>query len=114
MDSSRKAAIRAFKERPTARGIFAVRCGATGSVWVDSAMDFRAAENRTRFALRHGGAHVEKSILSEFNEHGPEKFQFEILETLDDDVPAMSLHDLLKERKLYWLDRLKAGKLSPV
>ncbi len=49
MTSSRKAAIRAFKERKTPRGIFAVRCSVTGGVWVDSAMDLDAAKNRVWF-----------------------------------------------------------------
>lgn len=114
MDATRKAAIQAYKERKTPRGIFAVRCAVTGSVWVDSTTDFRAAENRTWFSLRMGGAHVEKNIAQEFREHGQEKFSFEILETLDDDVSELSLRDVLKERKLHWMERLGARTLSPV
>jgi hypothetical protein len=114
MTSSRKDAIRAYKERKAPRGVFAMRCGATGNVWVDSAMDLEAAENRMWFALRHGGAHVEKSILLEFQDHGRDAFSYEILEKFDDDVEALALRDLLKERKLHWLAQLSAQKLSPV
>ncbi|HUA85143.1 MAG TPA: GIY-YIG nuclease family protein [Bryobacteraceae bacterium] len=114
MDSSRKAAIQSFKERKIARGIFAMRCRATGGVWVDSAMDLRAAENRAWSELRMAGAHLEKNIAAEFREHGQENFHFEILETLADDVAELSLHDVLKERKLYWKERLNARTLSPV
>jgi hypothetical protein len=114
MNSSRKAAIQAFKERKASRGIFAMRCTPTGSVWVDSAMDLDAVENRTWFQLRYGDTHIDKSILTEFRTHGRESFTFEILEKLDEDVVAVALADLLKERKLHWLAQLGARKLSPV
>jgi len=113
MDSSRKAAIQAFKERKTLRGVFAVRCRVTGSVWVDSAMNLEAAENRTWFCLRHGDAQMDKSIAAEFHEHGREAFSYEILETLDEDVIPMAIRDLLKDRKIHWLAQLGARKLSP-
>src|SRR5579863_6856549 len=108
MDSAKKAAIRAYKEQKTPRGIFAMRCQATGGVWVDSAMDLKAAENRTWSSLRFGGAHVEKSILAEFQAHGQDAFTYEVLEKFDDDVEPIALRDLLKERKLHWLAKLSA------
>jgi hypothetical protein len=114
MNSSRKAAIREFKERKTERGIFAVRCLPTGSVWVDSAMDLRAAENRTWASLRLGDVHADKSISEEFRTHSRDAFTFEILEKLDEDVAEMSIRDLLKEKKLHWLKELGARKLTPV
>jgi hypothetical protein len=114
MNTTRKAAIQAFKERKAPRVVFAVRCSATGSVWVDSAMDLEAAENRIWFSLRLGDVHADKSILAEFRTHGRDAFSYEVLEKLDDDVAAMSLRDLLKERKLHWMKHLDAGKISPV
>lgn len=114
MDSSRKAAIRAYKEQKPARGVFAVRCSATGHVWVDSAMDLRAAENRTWSSLRYGDVHAPKAITGEYGTHGRDAFAYEILETLDEDTPAMSLRDVLRERKLHWLEKLAASPLSPV
>ena len=48
MTSSRKAAIQAYKERKTPRGVFAMRCRVTGNVWVDSAMDLEAALTRLK------------------------------------------------------------------
>lgn len=113
MTPTRKAAIRAYKERKTARGIFALRCKVTGSVWVDSAMDLVAAENRARSVLRHGDPQIDKSVLAEVHTHGENSFTYEILETLDDDVLPLALRDLLKERKLHWLAQLSARKLWP-
>jgi len=114
MNSARKAAIQAFKEQKTARGIFAIRCETSGSVWVDSAMDLRAAENRTWMSLRYGDVHIEKKIAAEYQTHGRDAFRFEILEKLDDDVTPSAIRDLLKEKKLHWLEKLGARTLSPV
>jgi hypothetical protein len=113
MNSSRKAAIQAYKELKPARGIFAVRCQTTGNVWVDSALDLRAVENRVWFALRHGDIHTEKTLVTQFGQHGREAFTYEILETLDEDVAQLSLKDLLKERKLDWMQKLEARTLWP-
>ncbi|MBZ5600867.1 MAG: GIY-YIG nuclease family protein [Acidobacteriia bacterium] len=114
MEASRKAAIQAYKERKPNRGIFAIRCQTTGSVWVDSAPDLPAAENRVWFALRMGDRFMDPAIVSEFAAHGRDAFTFEVLEKLDEDVSQLFLRDLLKEKKLHWVNRLSARKLSPV
>ena len=110
---NRKEAIREYKERKVARGVFAIRCAPTGSVWVDSAMDLDAAENRVWFALRLGDKFMEKTIVAQYGSHGRDAFSYEVLETIDGDTPQMSLRDLLKERKLHWVEKLQAHKLSP-
>ena len=114
MTSSKKAAIQAYKERKAPRGIFAIRCAATGTVWVDSALDLDTAENRTWFFLKNRDTQIDRSVLAEFEAHGRESFSFEILEKLDDDVVPLALKGLLKERKLHWLAQLNARKLTPV
>jgi hypothetical protein len=114
VNTARKAAILAYKQRKTPRGIFAVRCAATGNVWVDSAMDLDAAENRTWFALRHRDPQIEKLVAAEFAAHGRDAFAFEVVEKLDEDVPSMSLRETLKERKALWAGRLGARTLWPI
>jgi hypothetical protein len=114
MVSSRKAAIQAYKERRIPRGVFAVRCRVTNGVWVDSAMNLEAAENRTWFGLRLGDVHTDKAIVSDFQTHGREAFTYEILEQIDDDVTPMALKDLLKEKKLHWMAQLGARTISPM
>jgi hypothetical protein len=114
MTQSRKDAIRAYKERKTARGIFAIRCGATGSVWVDSATDLDMSENRTWFLLRNGDVQADKTAVAEFREHGQEAFTYEVLEKLDEDVAEMSVRDSLKDKKKHWLSRMSARPLWPV
>ena len=108
---SRKQAIREFKERKVSRGIFAVRCIATGTVWVDSSPNLGAAENSLWFCLRIG-SHINKGLQAECDTHGKEAFRFEVLETLDDDVSALALGDLLKERRRHWLAELGARPVT--
>jgi hypothetical protein len=107
---SRKDAIRAYKERKPSRGAFAVRCTATGQVWVGSSPNLDAARNGIWFGLNLG-SYLDKTLQAEWNAHGEQAFEYEILEKLDDDAIALELKDLLKERKRLWADRLGARTL---
>ena len=53
---SRKEAVRQYKEKKPSIGIYAVRCTATGRVWVGSSLNLEATKNRCWFSLR-GGMH---------------------------------------------------------
>ncbi len=108
---NRKQAIRAFKERKVARGIFAVRCTASGEVWVGSSPNLEAWRNSLWFSLR-GGAYPAPALQREWNAHGETAFRFEILETLDDDVSPIALSDVLKKKKLGWIGQLGARALN--
>jgi hypothetical protein len=107
MTLDRKAAIREFKERKTARGTFAVRCLATAEVWVGSARNLDAVKNRIWFGLRLGN-HSEKSLQERWNLHGEQAFEYEVLEKLDDDVSPLAEADALKEKKGQWMEKLAA------
>jgi hypothetical protein len=109
----RKEAIKEFKARKVARGVFAVRCTATGKVWVESSLNLDAAQNGLWHFLRNGH-HDDKGLQAEWNVHGAEAFQFEVLEELDEDVLAIEARDLLKEKKLHWTAHFGARMLSPV
>jgi hypothetical protein len=105
----RKQAVRDYKERKIPRGVYAVRCTATGRVWVGSAPNLEAAKNRTWFSLRMGNA-IDRSLQVEWNAQGADTFVFEVLETLED-VNEMSVADLLKEKRAAWVSRLGAEPL---
>jgi hypothetical protein len=49
----RKAAVTAYKERKVESGIYAIRCAASGEVWVGSAPNLSTIQNRLWFTLRH-------------------------------------------------------------
>ena len=107
---AKKEAIRKFKERKVALGVFAVRCTASGRVWVDSSRNLDAAKNGTWFGLRNGG-HRDKSLQEEWNAHGEGAFQYEILEKLEDDVHPLAVADRLKEMRSRWIAQLGARGL---
>ena len=110
--AGRKEAIKEFKARKVAQGIFVVRCTATGRVWIDSSPNLDAAQNSLWFFLRNG-YHDHKTLQADWNQHGAAAFQYEVLEKLDDDVSPIEVKDLLKEKKLRWAAQLGAQMLSP-
>ena len=108
----RKQAIREYKARKAPpRGIFAVRCTATGQLWIASSMNLDAAQNSAWFSLRNG-LYPNKSIQAEWNTHGDRAFVYEILEKLEDDVSAIQINDVLKAKKRYWMDQLGAQTMT--
>jgi hypothetical protein len=99
--TQRKEAAREFRERKVSPGIYALRCIATGRTWVNSSPNLDAAQNGQFFQLRQG-LHRDKELQAEWNQQGEASFQFEVLEGLPEDTPALNLQDLLKERKQAW------------
>ena len=100
--AARKEAIQKFKERKTALGVFAVRCTATGRVWVDSSRNLDAAKNGTWFGLRNG-SHRDKSLQKGRVRAAGLKVAYEILEKLEDDVHPLAVADRLKEMRSRWI-----------
>jgi hypothetical protein len=108
--AGRKQTIEAYKARKPQRGAFAVRCRVTGHVWVGASPTLDTLQNRVWFGLRHGGYH-EKDLQAEWNVHGEAAFEYQILEVLDEDLNALAINDLLKEKKVQWAGRLGARPL---
>ena len=106
----KKEAIRKFKEQKPLLGAYAVRCTASGRVWVGASRNLDATRNGCWFSLRSGG-HIEKSLQQEWNQHGEAAFQYEILETLEEDLHALAIADLLKQVRQRWVDQLSATAL---
>lgn len=106
----KKEAISQFKERKPSLGIFAVRCVANGQVWVGASRNLEATRNGTWFSLRLKG-HRDKTLQEEWNAQGESAFQYEILETLSEDVLPQAVSDLLIEKKKQWIRQLDARAL---
>jgi hypothetical protein len=107
---SRKEAVRKFKERRPILGAYAVRCTATGRVWVGASRNLNATKNGCWFTLRNG-LHQEKSLQTEWNLHGESAFEYEVLAGLAEDVHPLEVEVLLKEKKNEWMTRLGAQPL---
>jgi len=105
----RKQIIRDYKARKTPRGIFAMR-SVSGQVWIDCSMNLDGSKKRLWFFLRSGNF-KNSALQTEWNSLGEHSFQFQILETLSDEVSEFRIRDILNERKQFWTARLQARAL---
>jgi hypothetical protein len=108
--AARRQIANEFKERKVALGIFAVRCAATGEVWVGSSRNLDAAKNSNWFQLR-AGVSRSASLQKAWTLNGEEAFAFEVVEKFDDDLPALLLDETLREKKKEHGTRLTAQLL---
>lgn len=106
----RKAAVKAYKKREVDGGIYALRCMASGEVWVGGATDLSKIQNRLWFTLRQG-ANTHRSLQSTWNAHGAEAFSFEIVERLDAEEIGYIRDRMMRERLVQWAERLRAVRI---
>jgi hypothetical protein len=99
-----------FKERKVPRGIFAVRCPATGDAWVGSSPNLDAARNSLWFQLR-AGRYRNTSLQKIWAQHGEEAFSLDVLEQFDDEISPLLLNDLFAAKKKEWVETLGAQTL---
>jgi hypothetical protein len=108
---SRRDAVREFKERKVLRGVFAVRCAATGEAWVSASRTLDSEETKLWFSLKHGG-YINRAVQAAWNAHGDAAVSFEILEVFDDqEMGPIGRGDLAKSRAAHWRTELGATKL---
>ena len=107
---SRRDAIRDYKEKATQSGVYAVRCAATGEVWVAGAANVESQQTRNWFSLRMGG-HMNKAMQAAWNAHGEAGVSFEIVESIEaGELTPLGLADCIKDRERHWLAALGAKK----
>lgn len=112
MSNERKRAlVREYKERKVRRGVYALRCPATGETWVSASSNLDAQENSVRFQLRTGG-HPNKALQAVFNAHGADGLTYEVLAELpDEEASAYALRADLKDLEETWRAQLNARKV---
>jgi hypothetical protein len=106
----RKAAIAEYRTRKPEPGVYALRCTATGEVWVGRARNLPAIRNRLFFTLRQGST-PQRLLQEAWNLHGAEAFEFEALEVLDAEELGLGLDRELKNRHADWVERLAAAAI---
>jgi hypothetical protein len=109
---SRKHAIDEYKNRKPRRGVFVVRCDATGHAWVGASRNLDAARNGLWFVLRTGSSR-NPELQAEWRAQGEEHFRFDVLEELDPDESPILVNDLLDEKKREHALREQARTLLP-
>ena len=103
----KKAAIAAYKERKIVAGIYAVRCVASGQVWVGQSPNLDTILNRIWFGLRHGNS-SNRDLQSAWNTHGGDSITFEELERFKEEELTYTRSALLRDRAAYWRLKLDA------
>ena len=108
--NGKRAARAAYKERKAPAGVYAVRCAASGEVWVGQAPDLDKIWNRIAFTLR-GGANRHRALQAAWNAQGAAAFVFEVLERLDEEALDFARQSALKERTAFWRAKLAAAAI---
>ena len=106
----KKAAVAAYKDSKRAAGVYAIRCAASGEVWVGQGPNVEPVKNRVWFTLR-GGNSPHRSLQKAWNDHGGESFAFEVLERVEEEASPYLLDGKLKERASHCRSALKAQSL---
>lgn len=88
-------------------GVFQIRNLINEKVLVGSSMNLPGVFNRFRFTLQMG-SHVNKELQADWNEYGPDKFAFEILDELSPvSDPAYDYTADLTHLEDLWLEKLQ-------
>jgi hypothetical protein len=111
MPIDKRAAKAAYRERKSVAGIYAVRCAATGQVWVGHTPTLDTVRNRLWFTLRQNN-HIGADLQRAWAEHGADSFTFEVLEPVKDDDLSYTGDGALKARAAAW--RAKLGALDAI
>lgn len=104
---SRKDIKREYKERPKPAGVFQIKNTVNGKLLLGSSLNLEGPLNAHQFMLTIG-RHRNKVLQQEWNEYGPDKFVFEILEVVQvKDDPNFNLNDELILLEQIWVEELQ-------
>lgn len=107
MEKTRQDIKREYKERKKPAGIFQVKNIANGKVLLGSSLNLEGPLNSHKFMLKIG-SHRNPSLQKDWNEYGPDKFVFEILEVVKvKDDPDFNLEDELTLLEQIWIEKLQ-------
>ncbi|MCE9645691.1 MAG: GIY-YIG nuclease family protein [Chloroflexi bacterium] len=104
---SRKDINREYLERVKPAGVYQVKNTVNGRVLLGSSLNLEGPLNRHKFMLKIG-SHTNKELQKDWDEFGPDKFVFEILEQVQvRDDPNFNLQDELTLLEQIWLENLQ-------
>src|SRR4051812_15961381 len=97
----RKAVTAAYNERKRLAGIYAVRCAATGEMWIGESRHVDSHRNGLWFSLKNGSYPI-RTLQAAWKQYGEQQFDFEVLEHLTDDLTPYLQQKALRERLDFW------------
>ena len=104
----RKALIREYKESRRPMGVYRVYNTVKRKSFIGSSNDLPSMLNRQQAQLRMS-VHPNRELQKDWNELGPDAFEFEVLDTLT--APEQGDHDPTQDLRA--LEELWLDKLSP-
>ncbi|WP_255452257.1 DUF2087 domain-containing protein [Sporosarcina sp. ANT_H38] len=105
MDFKKEMKMKAKAEKPS-YGIFQIKNEKNGKIFIGSTPNFKTL-NGLKFMLTTGG-HKNKELQSDWDEHGKESFEIELLETIDEkDWKGTSKGEILEKQLEKWLEELQ-------
>lgn len=107
MKPNNKQLSQEYKQRPLTLGVFLIRNTVNNKIFLASGQNLVGIMNRHKFDLEHG-SHKNKDLQADWNEFGPFKFAFEMVEQMESprDVHFDAKHELRFMEDL-WLAELK-------
>ncbi|MBI1198388.1 MAG: GIY-YIG nuclease family protein [Phenylobacterium sp.] len=109
---TRRQMVRDYREQKIDAGVFAVRCAATGEVWVGGSRNIDKQQNGVWFGLRTGG-HANRQMQAAWTAHGEASFAFEVLERIEtEEMTPLGLSDHIKSREQHWRETLGARRAA--
>lgn len=104
---TRKDIHREYKERVKPAGVYQVKNIVNGKVLLGSSLNLEGPLNRHKFMLKIR-SHPNKALQKDWDELGPDKFAFEILEEVKTkEDPNFNLKDELTLMEQIWLEELQ-------
>lgn len=98
---------REYRERIKPAGVFQVKNTMDGKILLGSSLNLEGPLNAHRFMLTIG-KHRNEALQKDWNDYGPDKFVFEILETVKiKNDPNFNLSDELTLLEQIWLEKLQ-------
>ncbi|MBV6450073.1 MAG: hypothetical protein MHPDNHAH_00793 [Anaerolineales bacterium] len=104
---SRKEIHREYAERIKPAGVYQVKNLTSGKVLLGSSLNLEGPLNRHKFMLKIG-SHPNKALQKDWDELGPERFSFDILEEVQRKTdPSFNLKDELELLEMIWLEKVQ-------
>lgn len=108
MDIRKKELKEQYKQMRPDMGVLMIRCTANDKRLLVPARNLKSMINRLKFQLDLGSAPY-KELQNDWKQYGPEKFEFEVLDTLEysKDETKTDYTEELEHLCSLWKDKLK-------
>lgn len=102
----KKELVQQYKEMKTEAGIYQIKNKINQKIYIEATRNVKTIEGK-KFQLTMG-SHINRMLQQEWNEHGEDAFEFEVLEILKQkETGYFDVKDELKKLEEKWFDKLQ-------